>query len=116
MDGSSTSSPVCTDTIPRCTSSNFGARIPALAKPSCLPANRLLTRRAGDTGLPANILTSNMVAGSSPHPTVVPYASQRCYLQGSSRKATLLGALLYPIVHRRQLQIKIVAGPRLQDS
>src|SRR5260370_31984033 len=62
---------------------------PALVKPSCLPANRPLFRRAGDTGLPANILTSNMVAGSSPHPTVVPDASQSCYLQGSSRKATL---------------------------
>src|SRR6266849_1839579 len=66
----------------RCQDSSAGEAI-------LLPANRPLIRRADDTVLPGNILTSSIVAGSSPHPTVVPYPSQRCYLQGSSRKATL---------------------------
>src|SRR6266478_3339858 len=85
MDGSSTSSPVCTHD-PRTYSKQFRCQDSYVGEGILRPANRLITRRAYDTRLPANILTSNVVAGSSPHPTVVPYGSQRCYLQGVAVK------------------------------
>src|SRR6266478_8714038 len=77
---------LCAHTIPQTYSKQFRCQDSRAGKAVLPPANRPITQRAEDTRLRANILTGNMVAGSSPHPTVVPYPSQRCYLQGVAVK------------------------------